>query len=158
MYLTNLNQSLPTKCCACREVYFASTTHTSGELHHFANSSCQNQRRAWFQYEKALFPITFLALSVKFPDFSRFSRFSLTKILFPDFSRISRFSRLWTTMVAHLQILTIGKSCESRIFDIFSGKGHNLAKKLKLRPLQHFLILICCNYTKNQQVRKIIEA
>ena len=33
------------------------------------------------------------ALSVKFPDFSRFS---LTQILFPDFSR---FSRVWATMI-----------------------------------------------------------
>ena len=34
----------------------------------------------------------------KFPDFSRFSRFSLTKKKFPDFSRFSRFSRLLRTM------------------------------------------------------------
>ena len=92
MYLTNLYQWLPMKCCACKEVYFASSIFTSGQLHDFAHWSCQNQRRVCFQYEKALFPIIFLALSVKFPDFFRFS---LTNILFPVFSR---FSRLWTTM------------------------------------------------------------
>ena len=42
--------------------------------------------------------INFRVTQKKFPDFSRFSRFSLTILFFPDFSRFSRFSRLLTTM------------------------------------------------------------
>ena len=43
----------------------------------------------------------FWALSVKFPDISRFSMFSLAQILFPDFSR---FSRLWTTVISRMRV------------------------------------------------------
>ena len=43
--------------------------------------------------------IIFWQRDKKFPDFSRFSRLSLTILFFPDISRFSRFSRVLTTMV-----------------------------------------------------------